>query len=788
MAKLCTTVPAAEPFAALVAKTRDAVANYVIEGVNTNLDEHAAILDHARMADDDITTGFLEKVLDAADDDVDEATAVDVAGRPLAAPSAGAVVAVLKQAGDAVARGDAVVVLSFMKLEMEIKSEVSGFVDDVLVSVGDQVDQAQTLALTSGKYARKRATGPAADLKRTRRAKVDAVASADFSPSDAELAALARCWRPGGPDVGALDSAAADAAFSELPVLESQLDENGDAYRARVAHHRALAAELREKHGALAEGGRAKSVARHRSRGKRLPRERIAAICDAGADVLELSPLAADGMYGGAVASGGIVTAIGPVRGRDCVFVANDATIKGGTYHPVTVKKHLRAQAVAEALQLPCVYLVDSGGAFLPLQDEIFPDKDHFGRIFYNQARMSAKRIPQVACVLGSCTAGGAYQPAMSDEAIIVRGNGTIFLAGPPLVKAATGEEISAESLGGADTHAVHSGVVDHAADDEDDALLKCRELVHNLVDAAPGAAAADDAAGEKPAYAAESIYGVLPTDNAQLYDPRELLARVLDGSRFSEFKALYGPTLVCGFGRVDGRRVGVLANGGVLDSKASQKGAHFVELCSQRGVPVLFLQNITGFSVGSVAEKGGIARDGAKLVAAVSCANRCPAAVTIFERFGVGKRRAIVTVMRGRRQRAQDHAPRRRQPRRGQLRHVRPGLRARLPLLVPELAHRRHGRGPGRGHAPDGEAGGPRRRGRGPARRRRGGGVQAARPGLLRGPGEPLLRDGAPLGRRRHRPQGHARGAGQGAEGRVGEGTRRPRPRRLPHVGAGGS
>ena len=784
MAKLCTTVPAAEPFAALVAKTRDAVANYVIEGVNTNLDEHAAILDHARMADDEITTGFLEKVLDAADDDVDEATAVDVAGRPLAAPSAGAVVAVLKRAGDAVARGDAVVVLSFMKLEMEIKSEVSGFVDDVLVSVGDQVDQAQTLALTSGKYARKRATGPAADLKRTRRAKVDAVASADYAPSDAELAALARCWRPGGPDAGALDSAAADAAFSELPVLESQLDENGDAYRERVAHHRALAAELREKHGALAEGGRAKSVARHRSRGKRLPRERIAAICDAGADVLELSPLAADGMYGGAVASGGIVTAIGPVRGRDCVFVANDATIKGGTYHPVTVKKHLRAQAVAEALQLPCVYLVDSGGAFLPLQDEIFPDRDHFGRIFYNQARMSAKRIPQVACVLGSCTAGGAYQPAMSDEAVIVRGNGTIFLAGPPLVKAATGEEISAESLGGADTHAVHSGVVDHAADDEDDALLKCRELVHNLVDAAPGADAADDAAGEKPAYAAESIYGVLPTDNAQLYDPRELLARVLDGSRFSEFKALYGPTLVCGFGRVDGRRVGVLANGGVLDSKASQKGAHFVELCSQRGVPVLFLQNITGFSVGSVAEKGGIARDGAKLVAAVSCANRRPVAATIFERFGVGKQREIVTVVLGRRQRAQDHAPRRRQPRRGQLRHVRPGLRARLPLLVPELAHRRHGRGPGRGHAPDGEAGGPRRRGRGPARRRRGGGVQAARPGLLRGPGEPLLRDGAPLGRRRHRPQGHARGAGQGAQGRVGEGARRPRPRRLPHVG----
>ncbi|KAH8063332.1 pyruvate carboxylase [Aureococcus anophagefferens] len=553
MAKLCTTVPAAEPFAALVAKTRDAVANYVIEGVNTNLDEHAAILDHAhgRRRHHDGLPG------EGAGRRRRRRRRGDGRGRggaPSAAPSAGAVVAVLKRAGDAAAAR--VAALSFMKLEMEIKSEVSGFVDDVLVRVGDQVDQAQTLALTSGKYARS-ARRAAADLKRTRREKVDAVASADYAPSDAELAALARCWRPGGPDAGALTPRRRRGVL-ELPVLESQLDERRRLPE-RVAHHRALAAELREKHGALAEGGRAKSVARHRSR-QRLPRAHRRDLRRRRGRPRAVA-LAADGMYGGAVASGGIVTAIGPVRGRDCVFVANDATIKGGTHHP--------------------------GGAFLPLQDEIFPDKDHFGRIFYNQARMSAKRVPQVACVLGSCTAGGAYQPAMSDEAIIVRGNGTIFLAGPPLVKAATGEEISAESLGGADTHAVHSGVVDHAADDEDDALLKCRELVHNL-----------------------------------LYDPRELLARVLDGSRFSEFKALYGPTLVCGFGRVDGRRVGVLANGGVLDSKASQKGAHFVELCSQRGVPVLFLQNITGFSVGSVAEKGGIARDGAKLVAAVSCAN----------------------------------------------------------------------------------------------------------------------------------------------------------------------
>ena len=299
----------------------------------------------------------------------------------------------------------------------------------------------------------------------------------------------------------------------------------------------------------------------------------------------------------------------------------------------MSVKKHLRAQAIAEALELPCVYLVDSGGAFLPLQDEIFPDRDHFGRIFYNQARMSAKRIPQVACVLGSCTAGGAYQPAMSDEAIIVRGNGTIFLAGPPLVKAATGEEISAEALGGAETHAVHSGVVDHACDDEDDALLKCRELLANV----QSKTVSTDATHEPPAFDADSIYGVLPKDNAQLYDPRDLLARVVDGSRFSEFKQLHGPTLVCGFGGLAGRDVGILANGGILDGAASRKGAHFVELCAQRGIPLLFLQNITGFAVGSQAERGGIARDGAKLVAAVSCANVPKITVLVGGSHGAG-------------------------------------------------------------------------------------------------------------------------------------------------------
>lgn len=349
-----------------------------------------------------------------------------------------------------------------------------------------------------------------------------------------------------------------------------------------------------------------------------MARERISEICDPGSPFLELSGLAANGMYGGRAHSAGVVTGIGTVHGKECVFVANDATVKGGSYYPMTVKKHVRAQEIAESNNLPCIYLVDSGGAFLPLQDQVFPDKGHFGRIFRNQAILSSKGIPQVAAVLGSCTAGGAYIPAMSDESIIVKDNGTIFLAGPPLVKAATGEEVSADDLGGADVHTRESGVADHFAEDEPTALRMVRNIVENLniepkhrLDVQPA---------EEPAHNSDDLMGIIPTDNRTPYDVREVISRIVDGSRFHEFKQRYGNSLVCGFARIHGYPVGIVANNGILFSESSLKGAHFVELCGQRGIPLVFLQNIMGFMVGREAEAGGIAKDGAKLVTAVSC------------------------------------------------------------------------------------------------------------------------------------------------------------------------
>jgi 3-methylcrotonyl-CoA carboxylase beta subunit len=397
----------------------------------------------------------------------------------------------------------------------------------------------------------------------------------------------------------------------------------------------ALVAELRERTAQIARGGGEKAIERHRSRGKLTARERVDRLLDPGSAFLELGALAAWELYDGQAPSAGIVTGIGVVEGQQCVVVANDATVKGGTYFPLTVKKHLRAQEVAEQNHLPCIYLVDSGGAFLPLQDEVFPDRDHFGRIFFNQARMSAKGIPQVAAVMGSCTAGGAYVPAMSDETIIVKGTGTIFIGGPPLVKAATGQDVTAEELGGADVHARRSGVADHYATSDEHALALVRSIVRNLHRRKD--TPWDVAEPEEPTVDPSDLYGLIPEDYRQTFDAREVIARIVDGSRFHEFKELYGETLVCGFARLEGYPVGILANNGVLFAESAQKGAHFIELACERKVPLVFLQNITGFMVGAEYEAGGIARDGAKLVMAVACAEVPKFTVVVGGSFGAG-------------------------------------------------------------------------------------------------------------------------------------------------------
>jgi len=420
-----------------------------------------------------------------------------------------------------------------------------------------------------------------------------------------------------------------------MPVLTSAVDPRSAAFRDNDSAMRAAVEELQATVARIKQGGGAAARDRHVARGKLLPRDRVRALLDPGAPFLELSQLAAHGVYRDDVPAAGIITGIGPVSGQDCVIVANDATVKGGTYYPLTVKKHLRAQEIARENNLPCLYLVDSGGAFLPLQDEVFPDRDHFGRIFYNQATMSAAGIPQIAVVMGSCTAGGAYVPAMSDESIIVKGQGTIFLGGPPLVKAATGEVVSAEDLGGADVHSRISGVTDHYAQDDHHALAIARRLVANLNRVKrPGLALREPA---EPLYAAEDLYGIVGTDLRKPFDVREVIARLVDGSEFDEFKALYGTTLVCGFAHLWGIPVGIVANNGILFSESALKGAHFVELCCQRGIPLLFLQNITGFMVGSKYERGGIAKDGAKLVTAVACARVPKLTLIIGGSFGAG-------------------------------------------------------------------------------------------------------------------------------------------------------
>ncbi|MFE2550787.1 carboxyl transferase domain-containing protein [Streptomyces sp. NPDC059355] len=423
--------------------------------------------------------------------------------------------------------------------------------------------------------------------------------------------------------------------MQQAPVLTSAADPASEAWRTNEAAHRELTEGLRARLDAARLGGGEKARARHTARGKLLPRDRVDALLDPGSPFLELAPLAAEGMYGGAAPAAGVIAGIGRVSGRECVIVANDATVKGGTYYPMTVKKHLRAQEVALENRLPCLYLVDSGGAFLPMQDEVFPDREHFGRIFYNQARMSGAGIPQIAAVLGSCTAGGAYVPAMSDEAVIVRGQGTIFLGGPPLVKAATGEVVTAEELGGGEVHSRTSGVTDHLAEDDAHALRIVRNIVATLPER--GALPWSVEAPEEPKVDPYGLYGAVPVDSRTPYDAREIIARIVDGSRFQEFKSEYGQTLVTGFARIHGHPVGIVANNGILFSESAQKGAHFIELCDQRGIPLLFLQNISGFMVGRDYEAGGIAKHGAKMVTAVACTRVPKLTVVVGGSYGAG-------------------------------------------------------------------------------------------------------------------------------------------------------
>jgi 3-methylcrotonyl-CoA carboxylase beta subunit len=420
-----------------------------------------------------------------------------------------------------------------------------------------------------------------------------------------------------------------------MTVLKNSVDANSEEFRTNQQAMQSLINDLEEKVDEIKLGGGEKARNKHVGRDKLLPRERIRKLLDVGSPFLELSQFAAFNMYGGAVPAAGLITGIGRVMGQECMILANDATVKGGTYFPITVKKHLRAQEIARENRLPCIYLVDSGGANLPEQDEVFPDREHFGRIFYNQATLSAENIPQIAVVMGSCTAGGAYVPAMSDESVIVKGNGTIFLGGPPLVKAATGEVVSAEDLGGADVHCRTSGVTDHFAENDSHALSITRKIVGNLNRKKPTGPAV--MAPREPLYAPEEINGIIPADIRKPYDVRDVIARLVDGSEFDEFKQLFGSTLVCGFAHIWGYPVGILANNGILFSESALKGAHFIELCCKRGIPLVFLQNITGFMVGSKYEAGGIAKDGAKMVTAVASAKVPKFTVLIGGSFGAG-------------------------------------------------------------------------------------------------------------------------------------------------------
>ena len=421
-----------------------------------------------------------------------------------------------------------------------------------------------------------------------------------------------------------------------MKVFKSKIDPDTEGFKNNFQYHQNLAQQLKNDLAKVSEGGKEFSRQLHQSRGKLLPRERVNRLLDSGSPFLEISPMAAFGLYENEVPAAGIICGIGRVGGREVMVVANDATVKGGTYYPLTVKKHLRAQEIAMENRLPCIYLVDSGGAFLPLQDQVFPDRDHFGRIFFNQAKLSAKGIPQIAVVLGSCTAGGAYVPAMCDESVIVENQGTIFLGGPPLVKAATGVEVSSEELGGGEVHAKISGVVDHLARDDSHAL----EIARNIISGTDIQTTKTGSILEEinpPFYSMNELYGILPSDSRQSYDVREVIARLVDGSEMQEFKSLYGTTLITAFAKIHGYRVGIVANNGILFSESALKGAHFIELCGQRNIPLLFLQNISGFMVGKEYEHGGIAKDGAKMVMAVSCVNVPKYTIIIGGSHGAG-------------------------------------------------------------------------------------------------------------------------------------------------------
>lgn len=420
-----------------------------------------------------------------------------------------------------------------------------------------------------------------------------------------------------------------------MPGFQTQINQEDKTFKQNANVMRTMVAELKKVVMKIHEGGGEKSRERHRQHGKLLPRDRIELLLDPGSDFLELSTLAGYELYEDDIPAGGIITGVGRIMGIDCMLVVNDATVKGGTYYPITVKKHLRAQKIAEQNRLPCIYLVDSGGAFLPKQDEVFPDENHFGRIFYNQANLSAQAIPQIAVVMGSCTAGGAYIPAMADESIMVREQATIFLAGPPLVKAATGEVVTAEALGGAEVHCRISGVADHYANNDEHAIAMTRRIIANLNYQKKGSVVMQ--ASQEPLYDPQELYGIIPADSRYPFDVREIIARIVDGSEFDEFKALYGKTLVCGFAHIWGIPVGIIANNGILFSEAALKGTHFIELCTQRGIPLLFLQNITGFMVGSKVESEGIAKNGAKLVNAVACAKVPKITVIIGGSYGAG-------------------------------------------------------------------------------------------------------------------------------------------------------
>ena len=424
-----------------------------------------------------------------------------------------------------------------------------------------------------------------------------------------------------------------------MDTITSKIDKSSSIFKTNHKYHTSLRDSLREKFKVILKGGGEQAIQRHYSRNKLLPRERIDKILDIGSPFLEIAPLAANGMYENEIPSAGIVCGIGQVHNVDCVFVANDATVKGGTYFPMTVKKHLRAQEIARENKLPCIYLVDSGGAFLPMQDEVFPDKEHFGRIFFNQAQMSSMGIPQIAVVLGSCTAGGAYVPAMADESIIVKKNGTVFLGGPPLVKAATGEEVDAESLGGAEVHTHKSGVIDHYAEDEEDACAITRNIIENLNYKSSNeiSKAKKESDIEEPLYNIEEVYGILSKDTKIPFDIKEIIARLVDGSKFHEFKEHYGETIICGFSKIYGNNIGIIANNGILFSESALKSSHFIQLCGQRKIPLVFLQNITGFMVGKKYESEGIAKHGAKMVTAVATVNVPKFTVIIGGSFGAG-------------------------------------------------------------------------------------------------------------------------------------------------------